>query len=192
MKYLKQRLQKMSKEWLVGQLMELSRADEMNTDRILLGLSAAGDEPKACAAKFKKQIDKAAEQIVEHGAGSWNSPLPTGGFDLVADALAEMMYRNQNEIVDTVEYALVKLDSVYELQDECELKYLVDAFTHLHLESCLRLKPEPCALGKRLAELVRAIEWGFFDDILDRYSELLGDKGLVAFEKGCAKSAGKK
>lgn len=181
MKDLKQKLKKKSKEWLVNQLFELSLADDTNADRILLCLAADDDGANECATKFKNQLDKAVEQIVEHGPGSWNSQLPTGGFDIVADALALMMPKNLKEVIETSEYALVKLDSVFELQDECELEYLVDAFRHLHLEACCKLKPEPCSLGERLAELGKATEWGFFDGPPDGYGEVLGKDGLAAY-----------
>ena len=181
MKNLKQRLKGKSKEWLVNQLFELSLADDTNADRILLSLAVDDDGATDCATKFKKQLDKAVEQIVEHGPGSWSSQLPTTGFDIVADALALMLPKNLREVIETSEYALVKLDSVFELQDECELEYLVDAFRRLHLEACYKLKPDPCSLGDRLAELGKMTEWGFFDGPPDGYGEVLGKDGLAAY-----------
>jgi len=49
------------------------------------------------------------------------------------------------------------------------------------LEACNRLGPNPCSLGKRLAELGRQTEWGFFDGPPDGYGEVLGQEGLSAF-----------
>lgn len=74
-----------------------------------------------------------------------------------------------------------RLDSVFELQDESELEYLVDAFRHLHLEACYKLKQDPCSLGVRLAELGKATEWCFFDGPPDGYGEVLGKDGLAAY-----------
>ncbi len=84
-------------------------------------------------------------------------------------------------VIQTTEYALVKLDSIYELQDECELEYLVDAFRHLHLEACLRSKPDVQALGARLAELSKQTEYGFFDGPPDGYTDILGRDGLQKY-----------
>jgi hypothetical protein len=181
MKDLKYRLKKKSKEWLINELFELSLADDTNADRILLSLAADDDGASESATKFKNQLDKAVELIVEHGPGSWRSQLPTSGFDIVADALALMLPKNLNVVIETSEYALVKLDSVFELQDECELEYLIDAFRHLHLEACYKLKPDPCSLGVRLAELGKQTEWGFFDGPPDGYGEVLGQEGLSAY-----------
>lgn len=178
---LKQRLKKKNKEWLVNELFELSLADDTNADRILIALTADDDGDTECATKFKNQLDKAVKQILEHGHGSWKSPLPTHGFDIVADALALMLPKNLEVAIDTSEYALVKLDSVYDLQDECELEYLVDAFRHLHLAACYKLKPDPCLLGARLAELGKETEWGFFDGPPDGYGDVLGKEGLSAY-----------
>lgn len=147
----------------------------------MLSLIADDEDGRECVAKFKRQLDKATEEIVGHGPGSWKSQLPTTGFDSVADALAVMLPKNLQAVIEISEYALIRLDSVFELQDECELEYLVDAFRHLHLEACYKLKPNPSSLGLRLAELGRQTEWGFFDGPPDGYSEVLGREGLSAF-----------
>jgi hypothetical protein len=181
MKDLKHKLKRKSKEWLINQLVELSIADDGNADRIMLNLVAEDGGDHARVAKFRHQLDKAAGEIVEHGPGSWNSQLPTTGFDTVAGALAVLLPQNLEAVIAISEYALIKLDNVFELQDECELEYLVDAFRHLHLEACRKLKPDRCSLGKRLAELVQQTEWGFFDGPPDGYGEVLGQEGLSAF-----------
>ena len=181
MKDLRPQLKKKSKEWLINQLFELALADDKNADRISLSLSADTDGDTECAAKFKNQLDKAAEQMVEHGPGSWKSQLPTSGFDMVADALAVMLPTKLKVVIETSEHALLKLDSIFELQDECELEYLVDAFRDLHLEACFQLKPDPLILGARLAEMVNETEWGFFDGPPDKYRHILGKEGLAVY-----------
>jgi hypothetical protein len=181
MKDLKLHLKRKSKEWLIDQLVELSIADDANADRIRLRLIADDEDCHECVAKFKRQLDKATEEIVSHGPGGWKSQLPTTGFDSVADALAVMLPKNLKAVIEISEYALIKLDNVFELQDECELEYLVDAFRHLHLEACYKFRPDPCSLGKRLAELGQQTEWGFFDGPPDGYGEVLGQEGLSAF-----------
>ncbi|MBA3991919.1 MAG: hypothetical protein C0469_00230, partial [Cyanobacteria bacterium DS2.3.42] len=107
--------------------------------------------------------------------------LSTVGFDSVADTLAVHFDSRLKDVVEISEYALVKLDGVFELQDECELEYLLDAFRSLHLEACCRLRPDPVALGERFAELTKQTEWQFFDGPPDGYYEVLGNKGLAAF-----------
>ncbi len=178
---IKQKLQKKSKEWLVERLLELAVADGANEDRILLSLSSDEEDSKKFVAKCKRQIDKGSAAIVAHGPGSWTSQLPTAGFDSVADTLAVSLSTKLKEAIEISEYALIKLDGVFELQDECELEYLVDAFLGLHLEACCRLRPDPVALGERFAELTKQTEWEFFDGPPDGYHEVLGNEGLSAF-----------
>ena len=182
MEEIRQRLDKKSKDWLVDLIVELSIADNANTDRIWLHLIAEDEGDKACVRQFKDQIDKAVSEIFDHGPGSWNSPLPTTGFDTVADTLAIVMPERAKVVIEIAEYAMIKLDSVFELQDECEFDYLIDAFRALHLESCLRLKPDPIALGSRLAELDLQTEWGLFGGPPAGYSEVLGKEGRAAFK----------
>jgi hypothetical protein len=178
---LKKKLQKKSKEWLIDRLIELSNVGDANADRIALSLIADDEGSAACIAKFKRQIDKAVKQADQHGPASWESELPVDGFDSVADTLATMLPKNLTAVIDISEYALIKLDSIFELQDECELDYLVDAFRGLHLEALLRVKPDPRALGTRLAKLGKETEWGLFDGPPDGYSAVLGKEGLAAF-----------
>lgn len=182
MKITRQLLEKQSKSWLVERLLELSNIEDANADRIMLSLSAEqSDEPKVII-DFRHQIDKAVKVIEEHGPGSWESNLPSEGFDAVADALTIVLSKNMlDAVIQSTEYALLKLDIIFELQDECELEYLVDAFRQLHLEACQRLKPDVCALGARLAMLSKQTEWGFFDGPPDGYAHLLGQDGLAAY-----------
>lgn len=182
MKNLKQKLKGKSKDWLVDQLFQLCVADNTNTERILLSLSAEDDGGIDLARKFTKRLDKAVEEIVDHGPGSWDSQLPSAGFDIVLDALTDMLPKNLTDVMEIAEYALVKLDSIFELQDECELEYLVDEFRELHLQACRDLKPDPSILGARLAELAKVTEWGFFDGPPTGYAEVLGKEGLAAYK----------
>ena len=182
MKVTRQILEKQSKSWLVERLLELSGVDSANADRILLSLSVAQSDEAAVIADFKQQIEKAIAEIDGHGPGTWKSILPSEGFDAVADALTIVLSKNMfNAVIETTEYALVKLDSIFELQDECELEYLVDAFRHLHLEACQRSAPDVRTLGARLAELCKQTEWGFFDGPPDGYAHILGQEGLAAY-----------
>lgn len=58
---------------------------------------------------------------------------------------------------------------------------MVDAYLGLHLDACCKLKPDPVALGARLAELRRQTEWGFFDGPPAGYGDVLGKDGISAF-----------
>jgi hypothetical protein len=187
-------LEKQSHSWLVERLLDLTGIDSANTDRIMLSLSAEHSNGVKVIAHFKRQIDKATADIEDHGPGTWESNLPSEGFDAVADALTIVLSKNMiNAVIQTTEYALVKLDSIFELQDECELEYLVDAFRHLHLEACHRSTPDVCSLGSRLAELSQQTEWGFFDGPPDGYAHILGQNGLAVYlAKLAPEKSGKK
>ena len=176
---IRQQLQKQSKKWLVDRLVELSMLDSANADQLVLSLVAEDADEQTIVATFRRQVDKAAAEIESHGG---NSEVLTAAFDSAADALTIVLSKDlPNAVIKISEYALVKLDSVFELQDECELEHLLNAFRHLHLEACYRLKPEPRTLGARLAELSAQTEWGFFDGPPDGYVELIGQAGLSAF-----------
>jgi hypothetical protein len=181
MKDIRRKIAKQEKEWLVDRLVELAIADDTVADRIILSLAAQDEGGPKFIAKFKRQLDKAARTIENHGPGSWGSEVPTTAFDAVADTLAIMGPAFCQEVLEISEYALIKLDGVFELQNECELEYLIDAFRALHIDACQKLGPDPSVLAVRLAELGQQTEWGFFDGPPDGYVEILGQDGIKTF-----------
>jgi hypothetical protein len=122
------------------------------------------------------------KQIKAHGPASWKSELPLTALDNIADALAEVSLQDkQNAVLEIAEYALLELDSISELQDECELDYLIDAFRALHLGACYKLKPDPEQFGRHLAKLANKSEWGLFDGPPAGYADVLGSTGLSSY-----------
>ena len=71
---IKPKLQKKSNEWLVNQLVELANSDDSVADRIMLNFAAHGEDGSACIAKFKRQLDKAAEAIVDYSGPAAGPP----------------------------------------------------------------------------------------------------------------------
>lgn len=180
---IRQILKEQSKEWLADRLVELSLLDSTIADRLELSLVAEAANEQDVAATFREHLDIATAEIEHHGPATGTAGIATGSFDAVADALTIVLSKNlTSTVLELSEYALLKLDRIFDLQDECELEYLVDAFRHLHLECCYRLKLDPVTLGRHLGELARSSEWGFFDGPPAGYSEVLGQKGLSAFQ----------
>jgi hypothetical protein len=181
-KFIREQLQVQTKEWLLERLFEFSADDDINSDRILLYLAAEKNDDLEVIKDFKSALDKAVEEVKVHGLATWNDPLPLGGLDNIADALAKVSVNGKHSVVlEISEYALLGLDLISELQDECELDYLIDAFRHLHLSACYNLKPDPEHFGIHLAELANKSEWGYFDGPPDGYTEVLGQAGLSSY-----------
>jgi hypothetical protein len=110
------------------------------------------------------------------------SKLPRRGLWNIADALAEVLLKGKmTAVFEIAEYALLKLDSVSELQDECELDSLIDASRKLHLNACHNLKPDLEHFGRHLAELANQTEWWLFTGPPAGYAEVLGTTGLSAY-----------
>ncbi len=178
----REQLKKQSKEWLIERLCEFAVDDGINADRILLYLSAEKAHEDEVIVDFKGTIDKAIKQIKNHGRADWRNELPLRALYDIADALTHMQLMDKQKVVlEIAEYVLLEFDSIAEFQDECELDYLIEAFRHLQVSACYKLKSDPEALGAHLAHLANKTNWWLFDGPPKEYTEFLGQVGLAAY-----------
>ena len=179
---IREQLEAQTKEWLIERLCEFAMDDDRNADRMLLYMSAEKSDEGKVIKDFKTAIDKAIEQIKVHGSATWKDQLSLTELNNIVDTLATVSVNGKHSVVlEITEYALLELDSISELQDECELDYLIDAFRDLHLTACYKLKPDPQSFGTHLATLANKSEWGFFDGPPDGYASVLGTEGLSSY-----------
>ena len=181
-KTLREQLKEQSKEWLIERLCEFAVDDGISADRILLYLSAEKAHDGEVIVDFKGTIDKAIKQIKDHGPADWRNKLPRRALYDIADALTHVQLMDKQTVVlEIAEYALLEFDSISGLQDECELDYLIEAFRHLHVSACYKLKSDPETLGAHLAHLANKTNWWLFDGPPKEYTEFLGQIGLAAY-----------
>ncbi len=156
--------------------------DDISKDRILLYLSAEKAHDAEVIVDFKGTIDKAIKQIKNHGRADWRNELPLRALYDIADALTHVQLMDkQNVVLEIAEYVLLEFDSISELQDECELDYLISAFRQVHVSACYKLKSDPEAFGAHLAHLANKTNWWIFDGPPKEYTEFLGQIGLAAY-----------
>ena len=181
-KAIREQLQVQTKEWLLDRLCEFAFDDDINADRILLYLSAEKNDELEIIRDFKATIDKALKQVKDHGPADWRNKLPRRALYDIADALAHVWFNTrQNAVLEIAEYALLGLDSISVLQDECELDYFIATFRDLHLKACDKLKPDPEYFGTHLAQLANKTDWWLFDGPPKGYAEVLGSIGLASY-----------
>ncbi len=181
-KTLSEQLQAQTKEWLIKRLCEFAVDDNINADRIFLYLSAEISDEGKIIIDFKSIIDKAIKHLKDHGHAYWRNKLPRRALYDIADALAEVSLKSkQNAVLEIAEYMLLGLDAVSELQDECELDWLIETFRNFHIGACCKLKPEPQYFGTHLAQLANKTEWGLFKGPPAGYAEVLGAEGLSSY-----------
>ena len=185
---LRKQLQAQTKEWLIDRLCDFAADDRANADRLSLYFAAQNSDQPHIVKHFTSKLDEAVEEIRDHGPYDWKDRLPTESLSDVAHGLAELVLKdNPVAVLDIAECALSELDSIAELQDECELDYVIDRFRRLHLEACHMLKPDPVEFGNHLADLANKSEWGLFDGPPKGYAKLLGKRGLAAYAAGLEK-----
>lgn len=177
-----------TKEWLVERLCEFFFEDDLNADRVQSFLAAQADNESDVIADFKNKIDKIIKQIEKHGPADWKSRLPTRGLYNIAEALADVSLRGKPAaVLEISEYALVKIDFISGLQDECELDGVIEVFRQLHVEAYSRLNLDPEHFGRHLAELANQSKWWIFRGPPTgnyppaAYEECLGVTGLSAY-----------
>ena len=187
-KTLNEQLQMQTREWLIDRLCEFAVDDGINADRIPLYLSAEKDNEDEVIKDFKVIIDKAIKQVTTHGSADWRNKLPSRALWDVAESLAKVSrYDKEKAVLEIAEYALLGVDSISGLQDECELDGVIGVFRDLHISACHKLKLDPAHFGTHLAQLANKTDWWLFEP--KEYAEFLGEPGLASYVSARMKKA---
>lgn len=105
-------------------------------------------------------------------------------YDL-ADLLHGRLADGDQRLIGLVEEAVAKVASTLENVDDSngEVSDAVQALQDVHVDACIRLRPEPVALAERLFQLQAGDEWGFWSEIHTIYAQPLGAAGLQRYRE---------
>lgn len=181
-KSIKRRLADKPKDWLLDSLALLATTDHSSMNRLTTLLAA--DEPNSTKFwnKIKKQLDSAAEQVEMHGPATVDDPSPTEAFESVHAILKMLVRKLPEEVIELSEYAIIKLDDVFDYQYDTELVDHVDAFIKLHQEAFMASDQDKIEFARRMAKLNATFVWAHFDGPPKGYEKVLGVKGIKVFE----------
>ena len=106
--------------------------------------------------------------------------------EAVVAILEGLLARGQGAaVVELCEHVITRLDKAMGKIDDSggNLGYANDRVETLHLDACRAARPDPVALGRRLAKIGLSSDWEWFLDAAATYADLLGKTGLAAYRR---------
>jgi len=90
-----------------------------------------------------------------------------------------------SEVIQLAEHALAAVESALGSIDDSDgsMGGILERLQELHLAACAKAKPDPGALAKRLFEWELRTDWDTFHGAAERYSRILGEKGLAMYRR---------
>jgi uncharacterized Zn finger protein len=171
-------LAKQPAERLAGWLMEHAQTDPRLRERLLLRAARDGAEPDRM--RLAGLMDEAFNPPMHL---TWDGVGPVlAAMDEAVAALADLLDDGHAKLaLELIEQALEDFEAnADEVPDEHgEILLIGDRLAELHLLACARVNPKP----KKLAERLFHDALGGGHDVLDRYADVLGEKGRAHFHK---------
>ncbi len=170
-------------ERLAELVLEAAEADRRFGDR--LRMARATSTPGAVDLKvWKKTISTAfgsGRRMIRYG----EMPEWAAGVHVVLDSLAGLCDVGEADAVITLcEFAHSRTTrAIQYVDDDGWLNDISFAIANLHQRACREGSPSPVKLAKRLVDLEFDTDLLGFDRAVITYADLLGDKGLAAYER---------
>ena len=168
--------------WLADELLRVAETDPLVAARLK---AAAGAD---CAglvdlSRLRRKLDAAirTDHYVEYGAAHGYAQ----GIDDVLDRVEKLTAEGFPEAaIEAAEYALGLLEDAFDSVEDSdgELGALSTRAQDIHLAACAAARPDPVALGERLARWALRSDWEIFLGAVSSYAEVLGPDGLARFE----------
>lgn len=135
-------------------------------------------------AVFKEMIYKATDtrSFVDYESTYSFAKRINNAVDVVEELLADGFAK---ETVELAEYALKRVENVLGETDDSngQIGDILERLERIHHKACLKAKPEPEVLAKRLFEWELTTEWDTFFGAVKTYSDVLGKRGLDVYRK---------
>lgn len=104
--------------------------------------------------------------------------------DAVVDLLEQLRAAGRaDEVVVAAEHVMTRLDKAMSRVDDSDgyLGGVVSRLQDVHHAACVAACPDPRRLGVRLVEFELKTDWEWFLDAPQRYRDVLGEDGLLAY-----------
>jgi len=163
----------------------MRQIEEDDRLRKSLLMEVARERPEGLdTATFRAAIDAATETggfVDYHEAYSF-----TSGVENVVDSIAELLGAGHAaEVIDLTEHALRRCERALGQMDDSDggMSPILERLQELHHAACLKAKPEPEPLAKRLFKWEIESGWDTFFGAAETYADVLGEKGLAVYRK---------
>lgn len=181
MQAIKRHLAKTPKDVLIGLLMDQAVEDQRLFHRLLIKAqrSRAGGMDVAAV---KKQLRSAiaGRRFLEYG----DMPAYVQGVDDMVSELKDIFSEGHADGCLTLcEYGLKLAETAMTRVDDSDgmLGNAMWELEELHLACCRQLRPDPEKLAAKLFKWEMATDWDTFHDAVEKYEELLGQRGVSQY-----------
>jgi uncharacterized Zn finger protein len=110
----------------------------------------------------------------------------TTGIDSVVASIAELLNAGHAaEVIELTEHALHRCEHALGHMDDSDggMSPILERLQELHHAACLKAKPDPEALARRLFKWEIEGGWNTFYHAAETYADVLGEKGLAVYRK---------
>jgi len=108
------------------------------------------------------------------------------GVQDAVDSIEELLSEGYaKEVIELAEYALARVEEALGNMDDSDgyMGDILERLQEIHHKACVKAKPDPEALAKRLFEWELATDWDTFYEAAETYADVLGEKGLAVYRR---------
>ncbi len=110
----------------------------------------------------------------------------TSGIDSVVESISELLEAGHAvEVIELTEHALRRCEHALGHMDDSDggMSPILERLQELHHAACLKAKPDPEALARRLFKWEVEDQFDTFYHAAQTYADVLGEKGLAVYSK---------
>lgn len=110
----------------------------------------------------------------------------TSGIDSVVESIAELLKSGHAaEVIELTEHALCRCEHALGHMDDSDggMSPILERLQELHHAACLKAKPDPEVLARRLFNWEVEDQFDTFYHAAEAYADVLGEKGLAVYRK---------
>jgi len=180
---IRQYLSQQKTDTLVEMIMDQLMEDDALRERLMMKTARFGQKELNVSA-FKTAITQATQThgfVDYHGVYDFYRRIDNavGSVeDLLRDGFAK-------EVVELSEHALKRVEKALGEMDDSDgyVGDLLERLQEIHHKACVKAKPDPEGLAKRLFEWELKTDWDTFYEAAETYSDVLGKKGIAVYRK---------
>ncbi|WP_322023320.1 SWIM zinc finger family protein [Burkholderia sp. BCC1977] len=174
-------LETLDEEALRNWLFEAAERDRSLRDRLLFDARAANAGDVASLRAAVRQLTRVSRPLGWDEAHTYGEALVE-----VADLLRRQLAGpHAAQVVELAELAIADAEASLEQIDDSDGSVApgIGELADVHLDACIRTRPEPVKLAERLFRLQADGQWDTFRDVLPAYAEPLGEAGLRRYRE---------
>ena len=164
-------------EIIVEQMME----DDDLRERLMFK-AARSKQKSPDLAFFKQMINQATNTrgFVDYEAASGFANRISNAVDCIEEVLADGYAQ---EVIELAEHALGRVEQALGEMDDSDgyMGDLLERLQQIHYKACIKAKPDPESLAKRLFKWELTTDWDTFSEAAETYADVLGEKGLAVY-----------